>query len=80
MAIKMSRYDPVSEGPVINRTPAFEFGSLCQDYGSADPDPKEILFRTPVNRADLNLAHVNNYYLWYRVHSLPNNYKPYIDP
>jgi hypothetical protein len=78
MAIKMSRYDPVSEGPVINRTPAFEFGSLCQDYGSADPDPKEILFRTPVHRADLNIAHVNNYDLWYTFYLITTN--PTTDP
>jgi|LakMenEpi03Aug12_release.lakeMendotaPanAssembly.Ray.scaffolds.fasta_scaffold466898_1 hypothetical protein len=41
MATTMSRYDPESDGSVINWPPGSEY--VIKDYGSADPDPKEVL-------------------------------------
>ncbi len=44
MTTKMSGYDPDPAGSVINYPPGF--GSVMQDYGSADLDPKEIFTDT----------------------------------
>jgi len=42
MTTNMSGYDPDPAGSAFNRPPRSRSGSVIQNYGSTDPDPKEI--------------------------------------